>query len=253
MSELIKGINPTSRTAQPFLATPRARESWSLLAGASSTYGKIGTVPAAGSINVYLDCSSYAVERVDWVILSDKAFTAQTLRSTSHPLSATLTLSDATPVDDGDTFILAGLTFSCETTEGDASASARKWYHPSQEVGAQNLAALLQHATYGVPGITASAAPVAATDVITILPALTSPATCLQFAQGTSDANEIAFATTSLLNCYDKDGAVAKSANSTNYKGSTIEQYVDGWEYAVLKLTNTDVAAATVEVRAVRY
>jgi hypothetical protein len=234
---------------------PNLLEDFNYVAGALSTSGKIGTIANAATLYIILDCTEKPVERVDWLVSIDQAWEYQLARAHSNPLSATITLADATAVDDGDTFVLNGLTFTAEATQSDAIASDRKfWTGANNAACAANLAALLTHATYGVPGITASVAPVAATDVITITPSATSGATCLQFGQGTSDANEIAWADGTKANLWAQGGVVAGKAANNTWKGESIEQWVDGWEWPCIAITNkSGAAAATAQVRVVRY
>lgn len=213
--------------------------------------GKIGTVAVGAQLLVRIPVSEKTA-RVRAFVQCDKAHSLQWYIAPSVIDAATLTLADATAVDDGDTFILNGLTFTAETTDGDASAAARKWYHPNQADGAVNLAALLSHATYGVPGLTASAAAVDATDVITLAPASVQPFTVLQFAQGTSAANEIAFASTTLSLLRPVEEAVSRAAITTT-KGKSFEFWNDG-HVPYLGITNNDgAAAATVIVEAARF
>lgn len=222
-----------------------------LLAGASSTTGKIGTVPAGETLAVVLDCTATPVTFVDWYVACDKAWSYQLGRSNSNPLSGTLTLADAAPVDDGDTFVLNGLTFTAEATEGDASAAARKYYLGDDNAAASvNLTALLNNATYGVPGFTFSVAAVAATDVIT---AVGTSATTLQFAQDGSDAVEIAFSSTTKTKVNVQSALITGKTSTAAWAAETItEHYIDGWGYAVFFITNNGVDAATITVQGTR-
>ena len=120
--------------------------------GSDGGLGKIGTIPIGGVMYVRCDVAPNTA-LVKWTVQGNKAHAVQAYHAHTKVEAYTITLADATAVDDTDTFELNGLTFTAETTEGDASAAARKWYHPDQPVGAANLAALLADATYGVPGI----------------------------------------------------------------------------------------------------
>jgi len=219
------------------------------LAGADSTTGKIGTIPAAGT--VYVACPvSDLTKRVKWIASANKAFTVQRYVAESNPLSCTLTLADATAVDDGDTCILNGLTFEADTA---ASHANRKYaVGASNAATAANLAALLNDATYGLPGFTAVVEAVDATDVITLV---ATTGTALQFGQGTSDANEIAFADTTLAKLMVDGAAVADAAatGNTGTLGAVTEHENDGF-VPVLGITNNDGAdAMTAVVKAVRF
>lgn len=221
--------------------------------GSEGGLGKIGTIPAAAT--VYVVCPSNAqTKRVKWIASANKAFTVQRyIAASDNPLSGTLTLADATAVDDGDTFVLNGLTFTAEATEGDASAASRKyWTGASNAAAAANLTELLNDATYGVPGFSFTVAAVDATDVITIT---ATTGTVLQFAQGTSAANEIAFADTTLAGLV-KDGAAVADATATGNSGTAgaVTEHENDGLTPVLGITNNDGAdAMTAIVKAVRF
>lgn len=220
------------------------------LAGAASTYGKIGTVANAAAIYVLADCTGFPANYVDWVVKSDQQFTYQFFRAHANPLAATITLSDATAVDADDTFVLNSLTYTAKTS-GAVAASRQYNLGADNAAAAVNLATLLQGA-YGVPGITASdSVPGTGNDVITLS---ATDATTLQFGQGTSASNEIAFADTTLLNLYLQAAASSNQAATSTMAGQIIQQAVNGWEYAVLKYTNTSGStAATVVIEANIY
>ena len=219
--------------------------------GSSTGLGKVGTILAAGVLIVRLNCDP-RVEKVDWQVQANGAHLVQLYRSRTNVMGATITLADATTVDDADPFIFNGLTFIAETTEGDAAASARKYYAPDQPTAAANLAALLANPTYGVPGIGAiTVTAPAATDVLTIAG---GAAPVYHFAQSTSAADEIAWASTTLAGLV-KHGAVSAAKTTTAaYGGDTYEQWVDGWPFAYLSITSTEATnAITPVVKAVRY
>jgi hypothetical protein len=216
--------------------------------GSAGGLGKIGTIAATtGTLLVMCPNPDHAGQ-IDWRIKSDQAYSVQFYRSRTIP-TITLTMADATAVDDGDNFVLNGLTFQAETTEGDAVASERKWYHASQAAGSVACAALLQHATYGVPGVTAAAAAVDATDVITITP---TTATVLQFGQGSSASNEIALTDTRITSLGKDVGGMysALAANTTTSAGDIFTQFIDGWPYAWAYISNGSGSAQTVTVAA---
>jgi hypothetical protein len=227
-------------------------DSFSYLAGTGSTSGKLPADAVANSGILYVtmpnpDAKAY----IDWLITSDVQYTYQLGRNLSHPLGCTLTLTDATGVDDGDTFLLNSLTFTAESTESDATAAARKYYIPSQVLAATNLRTLLLDATYGVPGIASivQTAPTT-TDVLTI--ACDEDCTALCFGQGTSAANEVAYADLAGAS-FCADAAVSSNiAATTGTKGNVVTQTIGGWSFGILKLTNTSgAAAANFHVRAV--
>jgi hypothetical protein len=220
--------------------------------GSTDGLGKIAAEPAAGILYVRFDCApnTYAVE---WCVQANKAHAVQTYRAMSNVLGGTITLADATVVDDEDTCVLNGLTLTAEATEGDVAAADREfWTGANNAAAAVNLAALINNATYGIPGVTAST-PVAdgATDVITIA-ATTAPV--LQFGQGASDAAEIAWASTTLASLIKDGAAVTGVAANHTTAGTLYRQVVYGWPYAYLAVTNSDGAdAATIVVKATGY
>jgi hypothetical protein len=76
-------------------------------------------------------------------------------------------------------------------------------------------------------------------------------ASTIQFGQGTSDANEIAFASTTLASLIIYGDAVSSVAANSTTAGTIYEQWVDGYPYAYLGITNNDgAAAATIVVGA---
>lgn len=231
---------------------PRTIETLAAATGSEGGLGKIGTIAAAATLYVVCPVSD-GTKRVKWIVATDKAFTVQRYIAEANPLAFTLTLADATVVDDGDTFLLNGETYTAEATEGDAAAASRKfWTGASNAAAAVNLAALLGNAAYGLPGFEYSVAAVAATDVIT---ALATTATTLQFGQGGSAANEVAFAETTVTGLM-LDGATVADATATGTAGAprlVVEHENDGF-VSVLGLTNNDGAAAmTAIVKAARF
>ena len=219
--------------------------------GSTGGLGKITTEPAAGILYVRMDCAPNT-HSVEWVIECNKAHAVQFYRAESNVLGGTITLADAHTVGDEDTCVLNGLTYTAEATEEDAVASERKfWTGANNAAAAANLAALLTNATYGVPGITASVAAVDATDVITIA---ATTATTLQFGQGTSASNEIAWANTTLASLVKDGTATSSIADNSSTAGTLYRQVVYGWPYAYAAITNSDGAdAATIIVKATAY
>lgn len=220
--------------------------------GSEGGLGKITTIPASGNLIIRADCDDRAVACVDWQVKIDKAWTYQLFRARRNVTAGTLTLADATGVDDEDTFVLNGETWTCEATEVEATPATRQYYIGADNAAAAvNLTALLNDADYGLPGCTAQVQAVDATDVISVR-ATTAPV--LQFGQGTSAANEIAWAETTLANLVAQAAVSASQALNNTTDGTTIRQAVEGWPYAYLVLTNGDgAAAATPVVRLVRY
>lgn len=220
--------------------------------GSEGGAGKIGTIPAAATLFVVCPGNQH-MRRVKWVVAADKAFSVQRYVAEENPLAGTLTLADATAVDDGDTFVFNGLTITGEATEVDADKTARKfWLGANNAAAAVNLAALLNDPTHGVPGFTFTVAAVDATDVISFVATV---ATALQFAQGTSDAAEIAFAETTLASLM-VDGAAVDDATVTGNAGTdgAVTEHENDGLVPVIGITNNDGAAAmTAVVKAVRF
>jgi hypothetical protein len=206
-------------------------------------FGKIGTV--AQNAQLLVRCpTSKKTTRVKWFVKSDKAVSVQAYLVDEESIvnAATITLADATPLDDGDTLILNGVTLTAEDTLADATLL--KFYSG----GADEIAtatALAACINLNVPGVVATAA----ARVVSLTCA--GGATVLQFAQGTSDANEAAFASTTLTLLRPSGSSVSIAANTTT-GGKEVEQWVDGLT-PYLGVTNTEALAATLVIEAVRF
>jgi len=234
------------------IATPPIGAEKILAAASGATYGKIGTVLAAATL--YVRCPTEAApgpgtSAVDWRIQCNKAHTVTFYKARTNVLGGTITMTDATSVDDEDTFVLNGLTFTAETTATDAVLASRMWAHTSQAAGAAALAVLLANTTYGVPGIGAiTVTAPTTTDVLTIAG---GSMTALQFGQGTSDANEIAWAETTLASLIKDGSAISGIADNSTTAGTLYQQWADGWPQVYVGITNNDSSnAATVVVGA---
>jgi hypothetical protein len=96
--------------------------------GSTGGLGKVGVVVAtSGTLLVRCPNEGWGrSEYVDWRIKSDQAWGYTLFRSHVLP-TATITMAEATRADDTDTFILNGLTYTAETTAGDAAWASRKW------------------------------------------------------------------------------------------------------------------------------
>ena len=214
--------------------------------GSTGGLGLIGTVPAAGVLYVRCDCDSPDVARIDWNISCNKANAVQLYRARSIVQSVTLTLAG---LDDADTIVVNGLTFTAEDTLGDALAASRKFYTGGADdtADAVTLAALLNDATYGVPGLTATSAAA----VVTLVP---TTAPVIQAVVGTATTGECAIASTTLASLIRDGAAVSGIAADTTTGGRFFEQWTNKWPYAYIGITNNDAAAAaTITVKATRY
>lgn len=223
------------------------REDNQFVAGATSTTGKIDAVAASATTIVAVDCTDFPVEAIDWAVAFDNSFSYQYARANSNALSATITFTDATAVDADDTFVLNGVTWTAKTS-GAVAASHQYNLGADNAAAAVNLAAALAGA-YG-PGVTASSAAVSATDVITIAG---TTATVLQFSQGTSASNEIAWVDTTKL-ALDKQGALVTGKTTTvAYHAEALPaQYIDGWGWGYIIIVNDEASTAILEARATR-
>lgn len=223
------------------------REDDLFLAGALSTTGKIDAVAASATAIIACPCEDFPVEAIEWAVAFDNPFSYQYARANSNPLSATITLTDATAVDADDAFILNGVTWTCKAAN-PVAASHEYVIGADNAATAANLAAALA-GTYG-PGVSASVAAVAATDVITLTG---TTATILQFAQTGSDANEIAWVETSKLNLSVSGSQVPGKLTTAAWKDEALPtQWLDGWKWGALVITNAEASTALLQVRANR-
>jgi len=224
-----------------------------LVAAAAESYGglgKIGTVAVAGTLYIRADLNTRSVAKMHWQVQCDKAWKYQLFLAHANVTGGTLTFADAYAVDNTDTCVLNGLTFTC-VTSGATTADREYNLGADNAATAVNLAALLTNATYGVPGITTRVNAVAATDVITI-EATTAP--LLQFAQGGSAADEVAWAETTLAHLVPVAAQSAQQAANSTTDGSLIAQDIYGWPYAYIAVSNDDgAAAATFVVKTICY
>lgn len=226
-----------------------------VIAAAAGSYGglgKIGTVPAAATIYIRADLDDRSVAKMHWQVQCDKAWKYQLFLAHANATGGTITFADATAVDDEDNFIFNGETYTCEATEAEATPATRQYFiGASNAAAAANLAALLIDDDYGCPGITTRVNAVDATDVITVK-ATTAP--LLQFAQGTSAADEIAWAETTLAQLVPQGAQSAEQAANDTTGGDLVAQDIYGWPFAYIALTNADGAdAATFVVRSITY
>lgn len=211
--------------------------------GSSTGLGKIGTVPAAGVLYVRLGCDRN-VEKVDWQVLCDKAHTVQLYRARSIVQSVTLTLGSLANTE---TFIMNGLTYTGHT---DTTTVATRAFDISGDdtADAVVLAALINDPASGTLGLTATSAAA----VVTVVPSAVGGATIIQAVTGTATTHCVVANNT--LTGLVRHGAGSGVAADTTTAGSNYEQWVDGWPYAYLSVTNNDAsAAATPVVKATRY
>lgn len=126
-----------------------------VLADASASTGGLGKVGVvlATSGTLLVRCPNEGFGRsslVDWRIKSDQAWGYTLYRSHVLP-SATITFADATAIDDGNTFILNGLTYTAEDTATDAAWASRKFYSGGADAAADAVqVAALINADYAI-------------------------------------------------------------------------------------------------------
>jgi hypothetical protein len=205
---------------------------------------------ASKVVYVRADCNKYtpATNLVDWRVKSNKAATILAYRSFTNDLSATITLADATAVDDTDTFLLNGVTLTAEDTEVEAIGT--KYYSggADETVTATALAACINA---NVPGILATAAARVITLVPSATPALPFGAPAILFQQGTSAANEIAFADTTLSKLRkDNSFTSVTGADNSTTAGTIYKQFADGYPFCYLGYTDTSAAETTFTIGA---
>jgi hypothetical protein len=213
--------------------------------GSDGGLGKIGTIPASGVLYVRAP-SVQDAELLEWILACNKSCSYQLYHTQSIVQSITLTLAS---LGDTETLTFNGLTFTGETTEEDALASARKFLVGGTDAAAATaLAALINDATYGVPGVVASAA----SAVVTCVPKPSNPAYLMQAATGTA-AGHCAVASTTLAGLVRQGSSVSLEADTTT-GGYTIEQWVNEWPFCYIGITNADAgAAATVSLKLARH
>lgn len=124
--------------------------------------GKIGTIVNGASI--YVRQAVNPGEDIEWRVKSDTTHTVQLYKARTKVTGGTITLADATQIDNGETFILNGLTNEANATA--AAFATRKWKSGGATAAADaaKLAELLS-ADYAV--VTAGTS-VAATDKLII-------------------------------------------------------------------------------------
>lgn len=213
--------------------------------GSSSGLGLIGTVPAAGVLYVRLP-TDRKVEKVDWQVKADKAYTVQLYKARSVVQSVTLTLSSYA---DGETLIINGLTY---TGKDAGSTVASRFFNTGgadATADAAALAAVINDAASGTLGLTATSA----LGVVTIVPSAVGGAYVVQAVTGTA-AGHCAVATTTLTGLVRSGSSLSGQAADTTTAGVFIEQWCDGWPYCYLGITNNDAAnAMTPVIKATRY
>jgi hypothetical protein len=204
-----------------------------VVAGASSVLGKIGTIAAAATIYVRVPCAaaSPATARANIRIQCDKAWAATFYHARTILNAPTITLT--TPSVD-DTVIINGLTFTAKATESLANRQFNQ--SVDEDTAATSLAACINSATYGVPGVTATAA----LHVVTLT---ATTATTTQCVTGVGGAHIVCAQTilASLEKINNAPHVTGGAANNTT-AGTGYEVYVDGWPHIYVGVTNSDAA-----------
>jgi hypothetical protein len=109
------------------------------------------------------------------------------------------------------------------------------------------LAALINNASYGVPGAEASSA----LGVVTVVPKGKFGAPTIQAVTGTA-AGHCAVASGTVANLV-RDGAAVSHTAVTTDGGVLVAQETKGWPYAYLVVSAPAAGAATVVLKAARY
>lgn len=212
-------------------------------------------LPASGIVYVRVDCNklSPATSAVDWRVNSNKASTILFYKSMRVANTGTITFTDATKPDDGDTFWLNNVAITAEATEEDAVGN-KFFIGATADLIASAAAACINA---NVPGVTATAA----LHVVTIAPSVDSPAPTLLFqlaanGDGTqaADANEVAWVDAT-LGWLRKDTSMTQKtgADNTTYMGDIYQQFVDGYPYAYIGYTDTSAAITALTVGAILH
>jgi len=213
-----------------------------VVAGAASTLGKIGTVPAGVILYVRAPCAATtpATSRVKWRVSCNKAHTITKYLARSVVNAPTITLAS---VQANDTVIINGLTFTAHT---DTTTVANREFSiagGTDTLDADELVICINDATYGVPGLTA-AAPAA---VVTLT---ATTATTTQCTTGVGGAR-IVCAQNILINLAQDGSPTSGLADNSTTAGLLYTQEVEGYPHAYLSVQNNDgAAAATVVVGA---
>ena len=217
-----------------------------VVAGAASVLGKIGTVAAAAIVYVRVPCALTvpATLKAAIRIQCDKAWAATFYKSRTVANAPTITL--ASPQAD-DTVIINGLTFTGKTAQTLATRQFKQDVGDGDEA-AVSLAACINDATYGVPGVTA----VAALHVVTLTATTATTTQCVTGVGGARITCAQAILT-SLTKINNAPHVVGGAANNTT-AGTEYEVYADGHPHLYVGLTNNDgAAAATFVVGATLY
>lgn len=211
------------------ISTPVARQERVLV--------NAGTLAASGVVYVRADCLTHtpATYAVDWRVKSNKASTMLFYRSRTIANGATITLATATRVDVDDTCVINGVTLTAKAS----GTVANTWVQgkASATLDAVELAAAIN---LYVPGIAATSSG----EVITLAPVASSDypqgAPTILWGQGTSAANELAFASTTLASLI-KDGAIASvtGADNSTTAGTIYHQRAYGYPYCYIGYTDT--------------
>ena len=129
--------------------------------GSTGGLGKIGTVLNAAAVYIRVPTNGH---NIGWRVRSDTVHTVQKYRARDVYNTATITLGTA-PLDDTDTFILNGLTYTAEATASTADFASRKFSIAGNTAAQCTELTKLINADYSVISAGTS---VAATDKLTI-------------------------------------------------------------------------------------
>ena len=130
--------------------------------GSEDGMGKIATLASTETVYIRCDCSDQAYAAVDWIVNTDAKVDLSFYVAREVADEVTATLSSFV---DTDTIVINGLTYTGESTAGDAAWASRKFLtETSDTADAAELAACI-NADYAV---TTAGTSVAGTDKLTI-------------------------------------------------------------------------------------
>lgn len=203
-----------------------------VVAGAASTLGKIGTVAAAAILFVRCPCAAAApaTARIDWRISANKSHTITFYRARSVLNAPTLVL---TSVLNGHTVVINGLTFTAHT---DTTVEATGQFSIAGD-DAADAAELVKCINTRFAALGLSAA-------VTSGSTITLTATTATVAQCVAGQGTIVCAQNLPLTLASDGAAISGCGDNSTTAGRIWPQYIDGYPQAYVGIQNNDGAAA---------
>ncbi len=220
-----------------------------VVAGAASVLGKIGTVAAAAIVYVRVPCASAspATLKAAIRIWCDKSWSAIFYKARTVCNAPTMTLTSV----QADQYVdVNGLRYTGKAAENTA---ARQFDRSGTDIAAAtSLVNCINAATYGVPGLTAANA-AGASNVVTLTATTATTTQCVPSAGTIVCAQAILASLTRIYDAPHVTGGQANTgANAT--AGTEYTVYADGHPHIYVGLKNDDaVNAATFVVGATLY